>query len=355
MTDFLFLLAKINLAMAAAILLIGLLRRPMRATFHAGIAYGLWLLVPVGILASLLPPRAMAIAAHPAGGAIPIPLHAVREQAAGMAQATTFDMSLMLFSIWLAGACVMALAMIRQQRRFHRAERLGTAGPAVTGFLRPRMVIPVNFAAQFNAGEQAAILAHETAHLARQDARINAVAALLRCVCWFNPLVHLGAVWLRKDQELACDARAVQQVERRDYANALLKSQIHAMSLPLGCNWPGAEHPLTERVALLKRTAPNTARRRTGMALIVTLALCSGAGAWAAQPARMSPVTGKSFTGYFIYSQRDGDSGPAFFMSLESDQEDKFNGGIGKNGPRDYVVMHFPYGLAQADSERLTS
>ena len=39
---------------------------------------------------------------------------------------------------------------------------------------------------------------------------------------------------LRLDQELACDASAVRQVERSDYANALLKSQMRTFS-PGGC------------------------------------------------------------------------------------------------------------------------
>ena len=84
--------------------------------------------------------------------------------------------------------------------------RRGEAGPAVLGFLRPRIVTPDGFQTHFTPQEQAAILTHERVHLARQDARINALAALLRCLCWFNPLIHLGARWLRIDQELACDA-----------------------------------------------------------------------------------------------------------------------------------------------------
>lgn len=361
MADYLFLLAKINLAMAGAILLVSLLRRPMRAVFHAKIAYGLWLLVPAAMLASLLPPRVIAIAAQPVNVPIPLAFHTAPVRAVtGLAQTAPFDWSLLLFVVWLAGMGAMALVMARQQRHFHMAERQGTAGPAVTGFLRPRIVIPAGFAAQFSAREQAAVLAHEAAHLARQDARINAAVALLRCLCWFNPLVHLGAVWLRKDQELACDAHAVMQVERKDYANALLKSQMRAMALPLGCAWPGTEHPLTERVALLKCAQPNAARRRTGLALIALLTLCGGAGAWAAQPAQTvsgpdknDTSGGKSvcqnrsvFCGKIFYAQRAGDSGPAFFMTLESGQIDKFNG---SQGP-DQVVMHFPYGMATADN-----
>src|SRR5258707_1033484 len=55
--DFLFVLAKINLAMAAAILMVALLRRPVRAAFPAPFAYALWLVVPAAALACLLPPR----------------------------------------------------------------------------------------------------------------------------------------------------------------------------------------------------------------------------------------------------------------------------------------------------------
>ncbi len=134
------------------------------------------------------------------------------------------------FDPWISYAlliaiALMALHLIRLQLRFHAAVRLGEAGPAVLGFLRPRIVTPDGFQDHFTPQEQAAILAHERVHLARQDARINALAALLWCLCWFNPLIHLGARWLRIDQELACDASAVAgSISRRDYAQALLKS-----------------------------------------------------------------------------------------------------------------------------------
>jgi hypothetical protein len=303
----------------------------------------------------------IATAAHPVSTPIPLALHALPVQAAaGMAQAAPFDWSFLLFAVWLTGMGAMALVMAWQQRQFHKAVRLGMAGPAVTGFLRPRIVVPSGFAAQFSASEQAAIMAHEAAHLMRQDARANAMAALLRCLCWFNPLVHLGAIWLRRDQELACDAAATLKVSKIDYANTLLKSQMRALALPLGCAWPGSEHPLTERVALLKRRLPGRARSAVGMGAIVSLTVFAGISAWAAEPAQTvsKPAkgdvpNGKSvcqehpgFCGKFFYAERASDSGPAFFMTLESDQVDKFNG----EQRRGDVVMHFPYGVALADS-----
>ena len=57
MTDFLLILGKLNLAMAAAIIVVYLFRRPLRILFGAPVAYAIWLLVPIVIFACLLPPR----------------------------------------------------------------------------------------------------------------------------------------------------------------------------------------------------------------------------------------------------------------------------------------------------------
>ena len=315
MSGFLLLLVKVNLAMGAAIILVSLIRRPLRAQFGAPIAYAIWLLVPIASVASLLPPREVAASAHVASvhaPSAPVPImghtahSALRavEQLAGQSTlmppapmkplASTyglFDTSLLLFAAWVLGTLFMAVYLARVQIRFSAAVRRGQAGPAVLGFFFPRIVTPDGFQEQFTAQEQAAILAHESVHLARQDARINALVALLRCLCWFNPLIHLGARWLRIDQELACDAIAVSaSVSHQTYAKALLKSQVMVGVLPFGCNWPGPQHPLVERIALLQRKPPGTARRLAGVSIVLLTATSAGLGAWAAQP----PVAAKS-------------------------------------------------------------
>jgi beta-lactamase regulating signal transducer with metallopeptidase domain len=313
MSGFLLLLVKVNLAMGAAIILVSLIRRPLRAQFGAPIAYAIWLLVPIASIASLLPPRESPahVATVPAPS-LPVPImghtahSALRavEQLAGQSAlmppapmkplAPTyglFDTSPLLFAAWVLGTLFMAAYLTRVQLRFSAAVRRGQAGPAVLGFFRPCIVMPDSFQEQFTAQEQAAILAHERVHLARQDARINALAAFLRCFCWFNPLIHLGARFLRIDQELACDAVAVSaSVSRQTYAKALLKSQLMVGVLPFGCNWPGPQHPLVERIALLQGKPPGAARRLAGVSFVILAAICAGLGAWAAQP----PVAAKS-------------------------------------------------------------
>jgi beta-lactamase regulating signal transducer with metallopeptidase domain len=323
MSDFLLLLIKVNLAMGAAIVLVSLVRRPLRVQFGAPIAYAIWFLVPIATVASLLPPREVSAPAHvvsvhalsasaPVTGYVPHSAFGAIEQLArnSVIMPSTpmmplrswyelFDISWLLFAAWVLGLLLMAAYLTRVQIRFSAAARRGQAGPAVLGFFRPRIVTPTGFREQFTPQEQAAILAHEQVHLARQDARINALAALLRCFCWFNPLIHLGARWLRIDQELACDAITVSgAISRRDYSMALLKSQLMVGVLPFGCNWPGPQHPLVERVALLQRKPPGTARRLAGVSLVLVAAGCAGIGAWAAQPAvaRKAPAMSQAGT-----------------------------------------------------------
>ncbi|HEX5008146.1 MAG TPA: DUF6152 family protein, partial [Hyphomonadaceae bacterium] len=171
--------------------------------------------------------------------------------------------------------------------RFLADARAGLAGPAVAGVFVPRIITPADFEDRFEKSERDVILAHEKIHLANNDARINALVALLRCACWFNPFVHIAAHLMRIDQELACDATVVERhpKARATYASALLKAQLASRPLPLGCYWPaGTEHPLTERVEMLKQEKPTRLRRRIGIGALGLLAVSAGATAWAVLP-----------------------------------------------------------------------
>ena len=136
-------------------------------------------------------------------------------------------------------------------------------GPAVVGVIAPRIVTPQDFAQRYSLQEQAQVLAHEQAHIARQDSRLNALSAAAQCLCWFNPLVHLGAHLMRMDQELACDAQVLAHRfgQRRRYAETLLKTQLGAIAAPLGCHWLAghAAHPLEQRIQALRQPAPDLA------------------------------------------------------------------------------------------------
>jgi len=280
-----------------------LLRKPTRRAFGARAAYGLWLAAPLAAAAVLAPPMATP---GPLMAPMMLDVVAVAGGAVEASVNTAPSLPALAFALWIAGAVAVAVLLLLRQARFvtalgrleplagglFRAERAG-AGPAVVGVLRPRIVTPADFEARFGPGEREVILAHEQAHLRSGDAAINALAALALCACWFNPLVHLAVYLMRLDQELACDAAVLGRFPqaRRLYAEVLLKTQLATQPLPFGCHWPAAaEHPLKERIVMLKSPLPAPARRVVGAAAVTCLSLAGACAAWAAQPGQPQPA-----------------------------------------------------------------
>lgn len=293
MSDVLLILVAANLAAAAAVALVMILRAPARRLFGPRIAYGLWLLVPLAAVGMLLPARVVTVtvraASAPAADASPPapPAAALQDTAAA------FDPWLLAMGLWIAGALASLAWVAWRQAQFGRDVEAGLAGPAAVGLLRPRVVTPSDFGRRYSPREQFVVLAHEEAHIARHDTRINALVAAARCVNWFNPTLHVLARFLRVDQELACDAQVIARHPkvRRAYAEAMLKTQLAARPLPLGCYWlPAQAHPLAERIRLLSRAAPHPGAQALGLAMLTTLTLVVMGSAWAVKPARVQFV-----------------------------------------------------------------
>ncbi len=156
------------------------------------------------------------------------------------------------------------------------------------GAFKPRIILPSDFEDRFSAGERQAILAHERRHLAAGHAQTNGLVALVQCLFWFNPAVWLAGRALRLDQELACDAAVLTRSAPRLYGEALLRAQLNAPPLPLGCYWPSTgPKSLKERLLMLKTPNPSLPIRLAGAALIALAAGGCAVAAWAAQPAQV--------------------------------------------------------------------
>ena len=116
------------------------------------------------------------------------------------------------------------------------------SSPAVTGFLRPLLLLPAGFPAGFSATETRLILLHEFSHLKRLDLPLNWLMCLLQAMHWFNPLLWFAFARMRADRESACDARvlSIDATDRRaEYGGALLKLQCAAPSQALSLGFVG--------------------------------------------------------------------------------------------------------------------
>lgn len=285
MTDILDSLLEMNLAAAAAILFVLLVRKPARTAFGPHAIYLLWAIVPIAVMATFIPSRTIEMITLD----VSIYEAALQTAAGATGDIWAFAIPAVLIAIWLIGAGVMATALARRQAAFLRDADLGLAGPAIVGFSHPRIVTPDDFSRRFSDAERKLILTHEQVHLDRSDARVNAFVAFVRCAFWFNPLVHVGAKAMRVDQELSCDAEVIDRRPRvrRAYAETLLKTQLASRPLPVGCYWPAeSQHPLAERIDMLARKPLSGRRRAAATGLVLVLAASAGVAAWAAQPER---------------------------------------------------------------------
>lgn len=291
--DLLRVLAETSLASSAAIVLVLLVRRPLRRWFGASAAHAAWATVPAAVVAVMLPAMPVAVLPRVAlEGFAMVGTVPASDPHAGTIPAAWIVVA------WLCGTVAMAVRLGLQQRAFVRSlgtlrmrsdglhEASAVAGlPAVIGLVRPRTVVPADFDSRYSREQQALLRAHEQAHVTHGDLWANALVALLRCASWFNPLMHLAARCFRHDQELACDQRvlAARPGSRRSYGEAMFTTQLAAQPLPLGCHW-GFGHPLKERITMLKQPLPTPRRLIAGTSLATLLTLSVGVGAWAAQP-----------------------------------------------------------------------
>lgn len=292
---------------SAAILLVLALRAPLRRAFGAGVAYAAWGMVPLAMLAVLLPGDVRP--ALPTALAMPQVWVSAPQGAAETAGALPIAgnwVALWVVALWSLGATTMAVVLWLQQRRYRRSlGRLSPGadgvlyaqhaqhGPLVLGAWRPRVVLPMDFAQRYPSAQAQLVLAHERMHIARGDTRHNLLLAALRCAYWFNPLLHWAAARFRFDQELACDAAVLVRhpASRRSYAEAMLQTQLDAIALPVGCHWQ-AGHTLRQRIGMLQRPAVSGWRRRAGIAVVAMATLCGGGAAWALQPLPASALAG---------------------------------------------------------------
>lgn len=170
------------------------------------------------------------------GGAAPGPA------AVNASAETGPELMTVLAWLWMAGmllllgyALVSALLLRRRvaeaahvEGKIWQCDHLDT--PFIFGIFRPRIYLP----SDLPASARNSVLAHERAHLARKDHWWKPLGFILLAVYWFHPLTWLAYVLFCRDLELACDERAIRNLDgagRKDYSLALLTCSVDRRTL----------------------------------------------------------------------------------------------------------------------------
>lgn len=175
----------------------------------------------------------------------------------------------LLSVIWLAGIGLLIIYTIVSYARLRY--RLATAvhlrdniwqsewvtSPFVFGLVHPKIYLPFTLDEQ----TQQAVIAHEQAHLQRKDHWWKPLGFVILSVYWFNPLLWIGYLLFCRDIELACDEKAVREMDasqRADYSQALLDCTAHRHKVSV-CPLAFGEVGIRQRVkAVLRYKKPTT-------------------------------------------------------------------------------------------------
>lgn len=299
MSELMHTLVRISWTVGFVILMILLLRPVLRRLFGSQLTYLAWSAVPFALVAALLP--------FPHAGTpmleVAAPMRELAGQSAVLLPPGSAHWAAWVGSAWMLGCVAMLAWFWRSHERYrkslgkmHQSGGLlycadNSISPAVIGLWRHAIVVPNDFPSRYSTEEQRLILAHEAVHAERRDPLLNALCALIQCMFWFHPLVHLGARRFRLDQELACDATVMRSHPglRRSYADAMLKTQLSSQATLIHCHWQSI-HPLKERIMHLKQTPPRTVRRLAGSIAVAGLVITFGFAAMAAHAGTHAPA-----------------------------------------------------------------
>ena len=310
-------------ASAALMLVVLLIRQPVRRVFGPQIAYALWVLPLLRLTMPPLPAGwgqsdAMPIARASEAMTILVgaePLTAPLAAAAAV-PSPAIPWGVIAIGAWLLGAAIFFVLHLVRHRRFCQRllasarllDRVGgvcvietpaAAGPLAFGTARRFVAFPNDFADRYDADERELALAHELGHHARGDLVANWAALAVLAIHWFNPLAWHAFRAFRCDQELANDARVLagrSRTDRHIYACAIVKA-AHGGAISAACHL----HTITDlkgRLRMLTNTRLSRTRRATGAVAIlgaVTAGLivtASGTRAAAALTAGVESATG---------------------------------------------------------------
>ena len=282
------------LATSVLIMLVLLIREPVRRRFGSRVAYGLWL-IPAARL--LMPTLTQTIERTvPAAPPLQPLVQPVVGEPLLLANVTRAAPSLvdqvggwpnLLLVLWVGVAAGLFLSRIlafRSDRAAilaegHEVGRIGAirivrspevSSPVAFGIFDRVIAVPADFDRLYDQRERHLALDHELAHHRSGDLLINYVAFVLLCLQWFNPLAWVAHAAFRFDQEAACDARVLDKVkarDRADYGRAIAKAASgRALLFASALDRRNTLHRRLK--SMLTNTTPG--KRTTGKLLIVT-------------------------------------------------------------------------------------
>jgi beta-lactamase regulating signal transducer with metallopeptidase domain len=193
-------------------------------------------------------------------------------------------------------------------RTIRYCECLWLQAPAVIGWFRPIVLLPVTALTGLSEEQLQSVIAHELAHIQRLDPFVNLFQIAVETLLFYHPAVWWLNKRIRAEREHCCDDIAVSLCGNPvEYARALtlMEAWRSAPVLAMAAN----RGPLSERIfRVLGRKSIATGTRGIGLTgglLCLTVALVAGNGLLGAYPKRtFTGETSSSQSSLALFSPR---------------------------------------------------
>lgn len=172
--------------------------------------------------------------------------------------------------------------------------------PSTIGIFRPRIVMPEIILKEYDQKEIRTILLHEKTHIRLGHLLCYFLWDILRALLWPNPLLTIGARYLREDMEEICDRVTIRRSKGNayEYGQLLLKSmrvlQAEGKDFNLYATFAGdgEYRSVRQRMAGIVKYKPYKRRTAAGAVAVATLYVAAAAvWIWEGSYGRNNPVT----------------------------------------------------------------
>lgn len=168
------------------------------------------------------------------------------------------------------------LSKINVQRPVSIASSLLVKSPVMIGHFKPVILLPIALLNQLTLEEVESILAHEIAHIQRNDYLVNILQLVTEVIYYYHPAIYYISEQVRAEREHCCDEVAIAHSQSStDYAKLLVKLQeLQIKAMPsLAMNITQPNQVFMNRIKRLLKLPATTKQHKSKPIFIILIAL----------------------------------------------------------------------------------
>ncbi len=155
------------------------------------------------------------------------------------------------------------------------AESIKLKSPIVIGHIKPIILFPVGFVTGLSQEQLELVIAHELAHIRRNDFLVNILQKIVETIYFFNPFVWWISNQISAVREETCDEEVIELYDNEKlYVETLLRTYEYADSIPsfgMSIGGAGKQNILNRIKRITSKTMENKSKGNVTSIVVLTL------------------------------------------------------------------------------------